>query len=267
MRQNGVTALPRVAGPLLILGVVLAGTGLFCSRFEPLATTGPAVNAVTAEARWTALSQDSQAATATARAGWPVVLSDTFDEQAHDWETGETDDRFTTGSLQIVGGKYRFDLKANDSFIWWSRSSNNTSTTDFYAALDAQQIMGPASADYGIVFRWGRGNYYYFQINASGQFALSLYYFEKWETLVGWTPAAAIRPGEVNRLAVGAEGSHFALYVNGESVGEADDARLPSGTVGVAIELNQAGDKAVFQFDNFEWRAPSEAVSILTPTP
>ena len=102
MRQNGVTALPRVAGPLLILGVVLAGTGLFCSRFEPLATTGPAVNAVTAEARWTALSQDSQAATATARAGWPVVLSDTFDEQAHDWETGETDDRFTTGSLQIA---------------------------------------------------------------------------------------------------------------------------------------------------------------------
>src|SRR3970282_2016721 len=71
MRQNGVTALPRVAGPLLILGVVLAGTGLFCSQFEPLATTGPAVNAVTAEARWTALSQDSQAATATARAGWP----------------------------------------------------------------------------------------------------------------------------------------------------------------------------------------------------
>lgn len=91
MRQNGVTALPRVAGPLLILGVVLAGTGLFCSQFEPLATTSPGVNAPTAEAR-----------TAIARTGWPIVLSDKFDKQTNDWETGETDDRFTTGSLQIA---------------------------------------------------------------------------------------------------------------------------------------------------------------------
>ncbi len=256
MRQNGVTALPRVAGVLICLGVVLAGTGLVCSQFETPAATRPAANAPTAEAR-----------TATARAGWPIVLSDKFDAQTNDWETGETADRFTTGSLKITGGKYRFDLKANDGFIWWSRSLDNTSTTDFYAAVDAQQIVGPASADYGLVFRWQRGNYYYFEINESGQFALSLYYFEKWETLVSWTSASAIRPGEVNRLAVGAEGSHFSFYVNGESVGEADDSRLPGGTVGVAVELSQAGDQAVFQFDNFEWRAPAEAVSILTPTP
>jgi hypothetical protein len=254
--MKGAAALPRVAGVLICLGVVLSGTGLVCSQFETPAATRPAANAPTAEAR-----------TAIARASWPIVLSDKFDAQTNDWETGETDDRFTTGSLTITGGKYRFDLKANDGFIWWSRSLDNTSTTDFYAAVDAQQIVGPTSADYGLVFRWQRGNYYYFEINESGQFSLSLYYFEKWETLVSWTSASAIRPGEVNRLAVGAEGSHFTFYVNGESVGEADDSRLPGGTVGVAVELSQAGDQAVFQFDNFEWRAPAEAVSILTPTP
>jgi hypothetical protein len=263
-RKGAVSGQPRLAGVLIVLGVALAGPALACSQYEtPVAVTV----AVPTATRRTAPAGDNVAATATARAEWPLVLADNFDEQANDWETGETDDRFTTGSLKIAGGKYRFDLMANDGFIWWSRSLNNTSTTDFYAAVDAQQIMGPASAEYGMIFRWGRGNFYYFQINESGRFALSLYYFEKWETLVSWTPASAIRPGEVNRLAIGAEGSHFTLYVNGEYVGEADDSRLSDGTVGVAVELNQAGDKAVFQFDDFEWRAPAEAVTVVTPTP
>jgi concanavalin A-like lectin/glucanase superfamily protein len=261
MPKGAAPARSRVVGFLVSLGALLAGSGLACSLLQP-----PSPSA-TAEARRAALPDDNLAATATARAEWPLVLKDDFSQPDNDWETGKSDDRFSTGTVSITGGKYRFDLKANDGFIWWSRAINNTSTTDFYAAVDAQQITGPTSADYGIVFRWQHGNYYYFKINESGQFALSLDYFEKWETLVNWTSASAIRPGEVNRLAVGAEASHFTLYVNGEQVGEADDSRLPGGTAGVAVELNQAGDQAVFQFDNFEWRAPSEAVSVLTPTP
>ena len=261
--MKGAAALPRVAGVLILafrrrgarpwLLVALAGLTLSCSVVESPITPTPRPAPTTV----------SHAA----YSEWPLVLKDDFSQPDNDWETGQSNDRFSTGTVSITGGQYRFDLKANDGFIWWSRSLNNTETADLYAAVDAQQIGGPTSADYGIVFRWGRGNYYYFEITESGQFAFSINYFEKWETLVNWTSAAAIRPGKVNRLAVGAEGSHFAFYVNGESVGEADDSRLPSGTVGVAVELSQAGDQAVFQFDHFEWRAPSKAVSIATPTP
>jgi len=68
--------------------------------------------------------------------------------------------------------------------------------------------------------------------------------------------AAAIRPGGTNRLTVLAEGSHFAFYINEQYVGEADDDRLSRGQLGLAIELADAGDTAVFEFDNFEMRAP-----------
>jgi len=247
-------ARPRAG--LLLAAVGLCVSGLFCSSGGSSSVTEPADAPNTA----------TLSATAAARSEWPLVVSDDFSKPAHDWETGEEDDRFTTGSLRIADGKYRWDLKANDGFIWWSRSRNNTSATDFYAAVEAQQLTGPDSADYGLVFRWDRGNFYYFQVSKAGKFALSLYYFEKWSTLVSWTETSAIRPGEENRLAVSGEGPDFTFYINGQRVGEADDDRLPGGTVGVAIELNQAGDKATFEFDNFEWRAPPGSVSV-TPAP
>src|SRR5574341_1141093 len=209
--MKGAAARPRVAGVLIPafrrpgarpwLLLALVALTLSCSVVETAITPTPRPAPTTV----------SHAA----YSEWPLVLKDDFSQPDNDWETGQSNDRFSTGTVSIAGGKYRFDLKANDGFIWWSRSLDNTSTTDFYAAVDAQQITGPTNADYGLVFRWGRGNFYYFRISESGQFALSLYYFEKWETLVSWTSASAIRPGGVNRLAVGAEGSHFAFYVNG----------------------------------------------------
>ena len=77
-----------------------------------------------------------------------------------------------------------------------------------------------------------------------------------WKTQIKRTEASAIRPGEVNRLTVISEGSHYTFLVNDEVVGEADYSGLASGRVGLAIELSEAGDSAVYEFDNFELRAP-----------
>jgi hypothetical protein len=60
----------------------------------------------------------------------------------------------------------------------------------------------------------------------------------------------------VNRLAVLAQGGHLKFYINDRLVGEADDSRVTSGEVGVALELNNGGDHATFEFDNFEVRTP-----------
>ena len=207
------------------------------------------------------------AALAANYSAWPLVLKDDFSQPANDWETGQSDDRFSTGIVSITGGKYRFSLKAKDGFIWWSRSLNNTETADFYAAVEGQQVKGPDSADYGIVFRWSHGNYYFFRVSNAGKYSLSLYDLEKWITLTDWTGTPAIKPGAVNRLAVAAQGSRFVFFINDQAVGEADDTRLTSGTVGVAVEINQAGDKALFDFDHFEWRAPKGSAISVTPTP
>lgn len=65
-----------------------------------------------------------------------------------------------------------------------------------------------------------------------------------------------MRPGAVNRLTVIEQGSHLTFFVNGQYVVETDDTRLNDGVMGPAVELVHAGDEAVFEFDNFEVRAP-----------
>jgi hypothetical protein len=197
----------------------------------------------------------------------PVVLRDFFSEPANDWNDIDEDNRFVTGSVRAQNGKYRWDLKCNEGFVWPSLALENTFTTDFYAAVDARLVSGPDSADYGLLFRHRGGNYYYFFVSATGYYSLGLYYFEKWETLIEWTAASALQTGAVNRLAVGARGSRFDLFINDEYMASAQDERLESGTVGVAVELYNEGDKGVFEFDNFEWRAPKSAITRVTPTP
>jgi hypothetical protein len=121
--------------------------------------------------------------------------------------------------------------------------------------VEARRVSGSEDGRYGLVFRYADGDYYFVRIRDDQHFRLSLWYEDEWTTVIDWTETSTIRPGQVNRLTVIAEGTHFTFYVNDQYAGEADDSRLSSGGVGVAIELG-AGDAAVFEFDNFEVRAP-----------
>jgi tetratricopeptide (TPR) repeat protein len=117
--------------------------------------------------------------------------------------------------------------------------------------VEAQQISGEQGS-YGVVFRIdGADNRYYFDISNS-QFSVYLMYNNNWTPLIEWTWVSAIRPNESNRLTVSAQGSHFTFFINDLFVGEADNDRLSYGRVGLAVELYNAGDEAVFEFDNFE---------------
>jgi hypothetical protein len=131
------------------------------------------------------------------------------------------------------------------------------SVSDFYLTAEARRVSGVEDGQYGVILRRAdRDNYGLFKIEDSQYFKFSVRYEGEWETVIDWTEASAIRPGEVNRLTVIAEGSHFTFYINDEYVGEADDDRLTRGQSGLAIELLDAGDAATFEFDNFEVRAP-----------
>jgi hypothetical protein len=88
--------------------------------------------------------------------------------------------------------------------------------------------------------------------NDEQYFTFELLDQDEWTTLIDWTKTSAIHPGEVNQLAVRGEGAHFEFFINDEFVGEADDSEFSSGTAGLVIGLPEAGDKAVFEFDNFE---------------
>jgi hypothetical protein len=187
---------------------------------------------------------------------WPVAFGDTFDSNANDWPAGDYSDERLTGSREIIDGKYHWEAAALDGVIWWS-IPDVASVSDFYLTVNAQRVSGVTDGQYGVIFRRAdRDNYALFKIEDSQYYKFSVRYQGEWETVIDWTESSAIRPVGVNRLAVVGEGSHFTFYINDEYVGEIDEDRLPEGTIGLAIELLDDKDAAVFEFDDLEMRAP-----------
>ena len=187
---------------------------------------------------------------------WPLVLSDTFDANEHDWPTGSDPNEFVTNKWRITGGKYRWEVQAHQGVHWYVHPAGGY-VSDFYLTVKVQQVSGPRDGGYGVVFRvLNSDNFYFFALRNTQDFIVWRSYRGKWTPLVDWTRSFAIRPGEVNQITVVAQGSHFVFWINDQLVVEADDEKLTTGRVGLSMELYEAGDEAIFEFDNFELRAP-----------
>lgn len=258
---------------------------------RPLTATAEAVQQATAtaraaqarqatfqavHARATAAAQAVQA-TATAQAvpsavdassRWPLVLLDTFDTNVNNWPMGSASTETAIMTETFVNGKYRWDMQALQGFHSGAHLKN-VSVSDFYLVVETQKINGSNDSHCGVEFRIAdTNNKYYFGIYKDQYFTFFLLREGQWTVLIGLTPTTALRTGEVNRIAVIAEGSHFGFFINDQFVAEVDNDQLDSGSVGLAIELSQAGAKAVFEFDNFELHAPSSPTPAeATPTP
>ena len=125
--------------------------------------------------------------------------------------------------------------------------------------MEARRVSGATNGRYGLVFQYdepdSRG-VLLISDEGAGSFSAWAVHAGEWTTLIEWTKSQAIRPGEVNRLTVISEGSHYIFLVNDQIVGEADYGQLTSGIACLTIGLHEAEDSAVFEFDNFELRAP-----------
>jgi hypothetical protein len=187
---------------------------------------------------------------------WPVVLSDSFDGNSNGWYEGTDTDEYVKNNVSITGGQYLFDVTAVKSFFW-GLSPNLRNLTDFYLTADVENKTGPASADYGLVFRMISSNKYFFAIAAQSQ----LYSFQvlnnnQWTTIVDWTSSSQINTSGSNQIGVLARGASFTFFINGEQIDQIDDTTLKTGKVGVGLSMSHAGDNMLLAFDNFEVRAP-----------
>ena len=197
---------------------------------------------------------------------WPVVFSDKFTSDVHRWSVGKKNDDLVTGEWQITEGKYRWEAEASKGMVVWPTVPNNEPVSDFYLNVEAGQVSGDKDNSYGIAFRHNSQGYYLFRIRDDQQFGFSILDEGEWTTLIEWTETSAIRPGEANRLTVIADGSQFTFFINDEFVGEAENSRFNEGGTGLAIGLDSAGSKAVFEFDNFELRVSPVELAQLTST-
>jgi hypothetical protein len=184
--------------------------------------------------------------------GWPIQLSESFDDNRNLWLEGQFDDAFAANDFAL-DGQLRWTITAHQSVLWrvWPEDSN--SVGDFYVSVEAQRVTGIDTAGYGITFRNSllTEGYYVFDVRDTGVWNVSLWDGQSWSQLIADQFSDHIRPSESNRLEMIGEGADFYFYINGNYVGALNDSRLESGIVGLSMTLNQNGDQATVLFDNY----------------
>ena len=194
-----------------------------------------------------------------ARTTWNLVIADSFDTNDNQWDTAPIDDPDDfAGTREIVDGRYHWELQAHRDFATMT-SEPLTAGSDFYASVDLHQLAGPAVCGYGLLLRESNDGLYQFGLtNGARQFSVFAWN-ETTQTsrpLIGPTESEALHPGEVNKLAVIAEGPHYQFFINDQPVGEMTDDEWTTGGVKLYTQLCKDGDSAVVEFDNVELRTP-----------
>lgn len=229
---------------LFLSGGALTAFSWFSEQQVEAAETAAAATAVVVE-------RDQAMKDASA---WPLLLFDTFDDNQNEWIDGEIDDEYA--AIQItIDGVYRWETTAKQGFHWrvWPESDF---TTDFYLAVDTQNIGDNIEAQYGLIFRENEDAYFYWEINDSQHYRVFSYQNE-WIELIPSTFTETIQPGEMNHLVVVSENNVYKLWINDQFVGQVSGSFPSNGQTGVAIGLSYEGEESVIIFDNFELRALS----------
>jgi hypothetical protein len=185
---------------------------------------------------------------------WPVVFSETFDDNSNKWVVGEDFSKLLEATKLV-----------NETFTWQYKALQGVYSTvevpypevsDFYASVDVKRYTGPEDAYYGLTFRRvNPANFYLFLVNEEGEFQLQAQAKGRWYQLVEPTHVEAVQPGEWNRLAVKGEGPQLTFYINDQQVLDLEDIRFRKGTLGLNLLVAQ-GDAGILEFDNFELRVP-----------
>ena len=187
---------------------------------------------------------------------WPVVISYSFDSNKKGWAIGHQENDSVSLDSAIQEGVYRIDATAKQDFIWWELSPTDP-VSDFYLSVDAQKPKGSFFATFGLIFRESGSNFYAFRTNGSGGVYVNIFIADRWESLKGNRPwEQIITNGEFTRLSVLAKGNHFFFFANDEFIGQSIHHQLKSGRVGIIIEGVDLVEQNIFEFDNFELRAP-----------
>jgi hypothetical protein len=205
-------------------------------------------------------------ATAVDRSNWPLVLADSFDTNVNGWTPQDrVNNNFVSGERLFAKGKYHWNVTARQSASWADWMSI-APVSDLYASVEARQVSGPSQdASYGLVFRVvDDGNYYRFIVDDNRYFSVGVLHRGRWMILIDRTRSDVVKPGQVNRLAVTAQGSQFAFYINDQHVGAVRDNRIAAGRAGLTIDIARAGVTAGVEFDNFELRTSFEAATRAT---
>ncbi len=189
----------------------------------------------------------------TAGTQWSQTYFEPFDASP---EVDFVDNEWGKSTYSIANDKLHIEARAKRpvTSFFDDTGFREMQIGDFHAAVDMRKISGPANAEMGFMFRFRDwDNLYYVSITDNGELYFLVLYNGKQTNLVVPYPLEinAYHPGQQNRLAVTVVGSHFTVSVNNQTVVDRNDSRVRHGVINVVVYLDKAGDKGVFEFDNF----------------
>jgi len=121
--------------------------------------------------------------------------------------------------------------------------------SDVSIEVDAKMVVDPNEASIGVICRLeNRHNYYLFEIDRDGYFAVTKNKDNEWISITNWERNEAIKTGLVeNHLRVDCIGNDFYFYANETLLARVHDDDFQSGDVGLsATAYKEAGTKALF---------------------
>ncbi|MBI5351441.1 MAG: hypothetical protein HZB50_02255 [Chloroflexi bacterium] len=191
--------------------------------------------------------------------GWEEAANHNFNNNKYFWPVGHNSDSYADTSLKIEDGLLRLNIKTHQGVYYPLIPSTNRAPKTFYATLRARKVSGSQDAEYGIIFRRVRQKFMYFAIQDSGRFNV---YSTNSEG--EWTPSLLdgysenINVGESNNLVIFQQDNRYLFCINQYVVGEVDSADYPPGFFGVAVDLDNGNDEAVFEFDDLVIYSPPD---------
>lgn len=184
------------------------------------------------------------------------AFNESFNANRNGWTEGFYEDEYGTIDYTI-NGKYLWTVAADLGVNQKSWATDAPVVEDFTVKVDATHVSGAENASYGLLFRLvDAENLYYFCISDVGYYYVGLLENGVWTTLIDWTETTTVNANSSNTLKVVGKGSQFTFSVNGTEVDSLNEGTHSSGTVGLAIELYDAGDQSMFEFDNFTMESP-----------
>lgn len=183
-----------------------------------------------------------------------IVFPNLFTDPSSQWPSGQVHD-LIQGTRIIGNGKYLWDFTRSPGApdLPTIAVANEDAPGDLSLTTDVKITTGQDNAVYGVIIRYNNGSGYGFEIYRD-TYSVSYYQNNQFvERLNSSTESTAVRPGEVNHLAVTAIGSHLYFAINGQSVFSGEDTRLTQGRVGVVVDpLITTTDRTVIEFSNMQ---------------
>jgi len=180
-------------------------------------------------------------------------LLDTFNDNQNMWSAGPLESEYSSTKSYIQNGTYCIDITAKRDVI--SRDVLDSQLIkNFEMSIDGFQSSGTRGADYDLVFRQqSSSNYYIFGINQNYQdFYFASMKDDDWTDIVENTVSEYIKIDGPNTMKVIANNDKFEFYINDNLVKSVTDTTFTTaGKLGPAVGLEDEGDNAVFEFDNF----------------